>query len=160
MCVSCSVMSNSLQPYRLWPTRLLCPWDSPGKNTGVGCHALCQGNFQTQGSNLSLMSHALAGTFFTTTWEVIFINKFPSWLVSDSVAWNQGPWVICLLFCCPVSPLRMLDCRGESLRPTHPPLELSQGQRWDQLSQSYLITWACIHEMLIGSNSLWLSCGK
>ena len=109
MCVSCSVMSNSLQPYRLWPTRLLCPWDSPGKNTGVGCHALCQGNFQTQGSNLSLMSHALAGTLFTTTWEVIFINKFPSWLVSDSVAWNQGPWVMSslLLSCRPLKNVRL-----------------------------------------------------
>ena len=31
---------NSLRPYGLQPTRLLCPWDSPGKNTGVGCHAL------------------------------------------------------------------------------------------------------------------------
>ena len=33
------------------PTRPLCPWDSPGKNTGVGCHALLQGIFPTQGSN-------------------------------------------------------------------------------------------------------------
>ena len=38
------------QHYRLRPTRLLCPWDSPGKNTGVGCHAL-QGIFPTQVSN-------------------------------------------------------------------------------------------------------------
>ena len=37
------------------PTRLLCPWDSPGKNTGVGCHALVQGIFPTQGSNLRLL---------------------------------------------------------------------------------------------------------
>ena len=37
-----SVMSNSLQPYGLQPTRLLCPWDSPGKNTGVGRRALLQ----------------------------------------------------------------------------------------------------------------------
>ena len=36
--VSCSVMSDSLQPHGLYPTRLLCPWDFPGKNTGVGCH--------------------------------------------------------------------------------------------------------------------------
>ena len=35
-------------------TRLLCPWDSPGKNTGVGCHALLQGIFPTQESNLYL----------------------------------------------------------------------------------------------------------
>ena len=34
------------------PARLLCPWDSPGKNTGVGCHFLLQGIFLTQGSNL------------------------------------------------------------------------------------------------------------
>ena len=44
-------MSNSLQPHGLQPTRLLCPWDSPGKNTGVGCHALLQGVFLTQGLN-------------------------------------------------------------------------------------------------------------
>src|SRR5574340_839742 len=37
------------------PTRLLCPWGSPGKNTGVGCHALLQGIFPTQGSNLCLL---------------------------------------------------------------------------------------------------------
>ena len=33
------------------PNRLFCPWDSPGMNTGVGCHALLQGIFLTQGSN-------------------------------------------------------------------------------------------------------------
>ena len=35
-------MSDSVQPHRQQPTRLLCPWDSPGKNTGVGCHFLLQ----------------------------------------------------------------------------------------------------------------------
>ena len=59
-------MSNSLRPYGLWPTRLLCPWDSLGKNTGEGCHALLQGIFPTQGSNLCLMSPVLAGVFYTT----------------------------------------------------------------------------------------------
>ena len=47
-------MSNSLQPQGLQPTGLLCPWDSPGKNTGVGCQALLQGIFLTQGSNSGL----------------------------------------------------------------------------------------------------------
>ena len=37
-----SVMSDSLQPLRLQPTRLFCLWDSLGKNTGVGCHFLLQ----------------------------------------------------------------------------------------------------------------------
>ena len=44
MCVNvrvcCSVMSNSLQPHEVQPTRLLCLWDFPGKSTGVGCHCL------------------------------------------------------------------------------------------------------------------------
>ena len=35
-------MSDSVQPHRRQPTRLPSPWDSPGKNTGVGCHFLLQ----------------------------------------------------------------------------------------------------------------------
>ena len=35
-------MSDSMRPHRRQPTRLPCPWDSPGKNTGVGCHFLLQ----------------------------------------------------------------------------------------------------------------------
>ena len=37
------------------PTRLLCPWNFPGKSTGVGCHFLVQGIFPTQGSNPGLL---------------------------------------------------------------------------------------------------------
>ena len=54
---ACSVIqSDSLQPYRLQPARLLCPWDFPGKNTGVSCHFLLQGIFPTQGSNPCFLS--------------------------------------------------------------------------------------------------------
>ena len=35
-------VSNSVRPHRQQPTRPRCPWDSPGKNTGVGCHFLLQ----------------------------------------------------------------------------------------------------------------------
>ena len=55
VCHIASVVSNSLQPHGLQLTRLLCPWDFPGKNTGVGCHALLQGIFPTQGSNPHLL---------------------------------------------------------------------------------------------------------
>ena len=48
-------MSDSLQPHGLQPTRLLYPWDSPVKNTSVGCHFLLQGIFPTQGSNPCLL---------------------------------------------------------------------------------------------------------
>ena len=46
---------SSSQTHGLQPIRLLCPWDSPGKNTGVGCHSLLQEIFPTQGSNLGLL---------------------------------------------------------------------------------------------------------
>ena len=56
-CVSHSVMPDSLRPHGLQPTRLLCPWDFPGKDTGVGCHFLLQGIFPTQGLNPGLLHH-------------------------------------------------------------------------------------------------------
>ena len=40
LCVSCSVIPDSLWPYGLQPARILCPWDSSGKNTGAACHFL------------------------------------------------------------------------------------------------------------------------
>ena len=46
LCCCCSitsVVSDSVRPHRRQPTRLPRPWDSPGKNTGVGCHFLLQG---------------------------------------------------------------------------------------------------------------------
>ena len=46
---------DSLWPYRLYLTSLLCPLDSPGKNTGVGCPPLLQGIFLTQGLNPRLL---------------------------------------------------------------------------------------------------------
>ena len=43
-----------LWPHALQPTRLLCAWDFPGNNIGVGCHFLLQGIFSIQGLNLGL----------------------------------------------------------------------------------------------------------
>ena len=40
--LSCPAASDSVRPHRRQPTRLLCPWDSPGKNAGVGCHFFLQ----------------------------------------------------------------------------------------------------------------------
>ena len=59
-----SVISDSLRPHGLWPTRLLCPWDSPGRNTGVGSHCLLWRIFPTWG--IKPRSAPLAGRFFTT----------------------------------------------------------------------------------------------
>ena len=52
-----SVLSHVRQFATPWtePTKLLCPWDFPGKNTRVGCHFLLQGIFPTQGWNPYLL---------------------------------------------------------------------------------------------------------
>ena len=67
-----SDVSDSVRPYGLKPANVLCPLDSPGKNTGVSCHVLLQGILPTRGSNPPLLSlPVLAGGFFPTsvTWE-------------------------------------------------------------------------------------------
>ena len=58
----CACVLNHFSRVRLFvtpmdcsPIRFLCPWNFPGKNTGVGCHALFRGIFTTQGSNLRLL---------------------------------------------------------------------------------------------------------
>ena len=54
-CLVASIMSDSVQAYGLQPTRLFCTWDSPDKSTRASCHALLQGIFPIQGSNLGLL---------------------------------------------------------------------------------------------------------
>ena len=68
---SCPTLCDPV--YGLQPARLFCPWDSPGKNIGVGCHVL----FHPGIDPVSLLSPALAGRFFTTntTWEApLYLN--------------------------------------------------------------------------------------
>ena len=83
--VSLSVWSDSLQACGLQHARLLCPWNSPGKNTGVGSHSLLQEIFLTQGLNLSLprllhwqaaalLLHHL-GSPFHLVWEIRYQPK-------------------------------------------------------------------------------------
>ena len=55
---ACSAAQSylTLKLHGLQPARLLCSWDFPGKNNGVGCHFLLQGTFPTQDSNLCLLN--------------------------------------------------------------------------------------------------------
>ena len=71
--ISCSVVSNSLQPHGLQPTRFLCPWNSPGQNTGVGCHSLLQGIFPTQGSKPGFM-HCSQIHYYLSHWGSPYEN--------------------------------------------------------------------------------------
>ena len=88
VCVSCSVISNCLQLHGLQPTRLLCPWNSPGKNTGVGCQSLLQGIFLTQGLNLGLL-HCRQILYYLSlqgslTYNITIANKKRSYLIKSA----------------------------------------------------------------------------
>ena len=54
VCLATRLCLTLVTPWTV-PARLLCPWDSPGKSTGVGCHFLLQGIFPTQESNPGLL---------------------------------------------------------------------------------------------------------
>ena len=74
-CLVTSALSGSVQPCGLQPARLLCPWKSAGKNTGVGCHALLQGIFLTQGLNPSLL-HCRQILYHWATREAPYIHYY------------------------------------------------------------------------------------
>ena len=90
-------MFDSLWPYGAYPVRLLCPWDSPSKTAGVGCHTLLQGIFLTQELNPHLLCllHWQAGSLsLSTTWDPRSINSVVV-VQSPSCAWLLAtPWTV------------------------------------------------------------------
>ena len=87
-------MSNSLWPHGLYPTRLLCSWHFPGKNSGVGCHFFLQGILPTQGLNPSLL-HCTQVLYCRATWQVcnsLPWGPCPSTLMLNQTAHKETPW--------------------------------------------------------------------
>ena len=87
------------------PARLLCPWDSPGKNTGVGCHAFLQGSLPTQGLNSRLMHwHAgfLAVSHLGSLISLFFVLNTTYSICSLNAISFKRPWgvFITILLCC------------------------------------------------------------
>ena len=80
--ISCSIISNSLQPHGLWSARFLCPWNSPGKNAGEGCHFLLQEIVWTRDQT---QVSCTAGRFFTI-WAT---RKTPDIVYSDSKKFRE-----------------------------------------------------------------------
>ena len=91
VCVSSAAQSclNLFRPHGLQLTRLLCPWNSPGKNTGVDCHFLFQGIFLTKGLNLRLLCllHWQADSLQSGKPLIYFIHSINS--VYESVPISQ-----------------------------------------------------------------------
>ena len=90
-------MSDSVWPHELWPARLLCPWDFPGKNTRVSCHFLLQGSFPTQGSKpgplncrqiLYWLSHLLISKVFK-----LYTLNVDSFLYGKEKSYKINSWL-------------------------------------------------------------------
>ena len=76
-------MSDSLRPHGLQPAkpaRLLCPWDFPGKNIGVGCRFLLQAIFPTQGLNLGFL-HCRQTLYHLSYFTILLIYFWPFWVL-------------------------------------------------------------------------------
>ena len=107
--LSHSVVSDSLQPHRLYPIRLLHPWDSPSKDTGVGSHCLLQGIFLTQGSKsgllhcrwtLNCLSHQSTYTpsllsFLPTPYPIPFLQVITEYGAELPVLYSTYPLAMC-----------------------------------------------------------------
>ena len=88
---------SSLPSHGLQPTRLLCPWDSPGKNTGVGCRFLLQEILQTQGMNLGLL-HCRQILYHLSPQRSPFqFTPLPNWAKYESL-WTEGSCPVLSLF--------------------------------------------------------------
>ena len=109
-------MSDSLRPHGLQPTRL-CPWGSPGKNTGMGCHAVLQDIFTTKGLNLCLLCPLhwwVDSLLLSTSWEAWCLNN------SEHCWITCNEWLDRCLQCQHVSSVKQ-GCRRSVLLTFVPP---------------------------------------
>ena len=105
-CVCVCVLSRSVVPESVNPwavtTRLLCSWDSSGRNTGVGCHFLLQGIFPTQGLNsglrhcvwiIYLLNHqgSCIPTYVSVFFQILFSQRLSSNIESSSLCCTGSP---------------------------------------------------------------------
>ena len=104
-------MSDSVQPQRWQPTRLPRPWDSPGKNTGVGCHFLLQCMKVKRESEVAQSCPTLSDPMGCSPWDfpgkstgvgchcllrlnlrwlfyISFVSHFPNWILSPKAGTN------------------------------------------------------------------------
>ena len=113
---SCSAMSDSLQHHGLWLARLFCPWDSPGKNTGVRSYSLLQGSFLTPGSDARLLhciqilyhlNQVLSSTQIFFNYYDLMLTQHILFYMCSASDWDKVVKDFLLLL-----PLHICLCRG------------------------------------------------
>ena len=155
-------MSDSVRHHGLQPTRLLCPWDSPGKNTGVGCHALLQGIFPTQRSNLCLLRllHWQAGSLALAPPEKPPVRMA---VIKETTCWGgcgkKGTLVYYWWECKLVHPLWKTGWRGpqkiknRTHDPAVPLLGIHRKETKITISRKYVNQ--CVHCSIVSSGQMY-----
>ena len=85
-------MSDSSRPHGLQPTRLLRPWDFPGKSTGVGCHCLLQGSFQTGESWPSVLECCVCVCVCVCVFNELFLHLLLCLMKIHHLEAGYGDW--------------------------------------------------------------------
>ena len=118
-----SGIPDFLQPHRLWPTRILCPWDSPGKKTRVGLPCPPPGDLPNPGSP-ALEAESLPAELpgrLMVLWSYLFSAQTPPTLPSHCVcavpAWWPPP-PLCYLLELISSPFHWPPCPSTSIPGT------------------------------------------
>ena len=143
-----SVVSNSVWPYGLCPTRLLWPWNSPGKNTGVGCRVLLQGIFPTHGLNPHLLS--------LMHWQAGSLPLAPPGrgvLRAKACGWSQRSWLR------KASRAEVQKKKPASMVIIHPTLQMEkqpQSKAW--ASNIAVRKWSVTQKRRLNWNSATLMC--
>ena len=112
-----SVVSDSVRPRRQQPTRLPCPWDSPGKNTGVGCHFLLQCRKVKSESEVAQSCPTLSNPMDCSppgsSIHGIFQARALEWGATARLIWAN-------LALGPMSKMHILCSRARQLHTAHP----------------------------------------
>ena len=91
-CYVTSVLSDSVRPHRWQPTRLPHPWDSPGKNTGLGCHFLLQCMMVKRESEVAqsclTLSNPMGCSLPGSSVHGVFQARVPEW---GAIAFSDHP---------------------------------------------------------------------
>ena len=124
-CLSCAWLCATL-----WTVaaRVLCPWDSPGKNTGVGCHFLLQGILLTQGSNPGLwhcrqMLYPLSHQGSPASTLAVVKSVWPPKLLSGFKSLFYHLLVLCVCVCvCEVTQSCPILCGPRDCSPLGAPV--------------------------------------
>ena len=134
-------MSDSVRPHRWQPTRLCCPWDSPGKNTGVGFHFLLQRMKLKSESEVAQSCLTLSNPMdFATPWTA-FHQAPPSMGFSRQEYWSGVPspspyirmLLLLLLLLSHFSRVRLCATPETAAHQASPSLGFSRQEHWSGL---------------------------